>query len=36
VVSEEVGLSLEKSELLVLGRRKNITIKKDDSIIMNG
>jgi chaperonin GroEL len=36
VVTEEVVLSLEKSELLVLGRRKNITIKKDDLIIMNG
>lgn len=36
VVSEEVGLSLEKSEMTVLGRCKNITLTKDDTIIMNG
>ena len=36
VVSEEVGLTLEKSEVSVLGRCKNITITKDDTIVMNG
>ena len=36
VVSEEVGLSLEKSEMTVLGRCKNISLTKDDTIIMNG
>jgi len=36
VVSEEVGLSLEKSEMTVMGRCKNITLTKDDTIIMNG
>lgn len=36
VVSEEVGLSLEKADVSVLGRCKNITITKDDTIIMNG
>jgi len=36
VVSEEVGLTLEKSEVSVMGRCKNVTITKDDTIIMNG
>ena len=36
VVSEEVGLSLEKSEVSVMGRCKDVTITKDDTIIMNG
>lgn len=36
VVSEEVGLTLEKSEIGVMGRCKNVTITKDDCIIMNG
>lgn len=36
VVSEEVGLTLEKAEPAVLGRCKNVTITKDDTIIMNG
>jgi len=36
VVSEEVGLSLEKSEVSVLGRAKNVSITKDDTILMNG
>lgn len=36
VVSEEVGLTLEKSEMNVLGRCKNIIISKDDTIIMDG
>lgn len=36
VVSEEVGLSLDKAEVSVLGVAKNITISKDDTIIMDG
>lgn len=36
VVSEEVGLTLEKSDMSVMGRCKNITVTKDDTIIMNG
>ncbi len=36
VVSEEVGLTLEKAEVSVLGRCKNVTITKDDTILMNG
>jgi chaperonin GroEL len=36
VVSEEVGLTLEKSDVAVFGRCKNVTITKDDTIIMNG
>lgn len=36
VVSEEVGLTLEKAEPSVLGRCKNVAITKDDTIIMNG
>lgn len=36
VVSEEVGLSLEKAEVSVLGVAKNINITKDDTIIMDG
>jgi chaperonin GroEL len=36
VVSEEVGLTLEKSDVSVLGRCKNVSITKDDTIIMNG
>ena len=36
VISEEVGLTLEKSDISVFGRCKNITITKDDTIIMNG
>lgn len=36
VISEEVGLTLEKADMSVLGRCKNVTITKDDTIIMNG
>lgn len=36
VVSEELGLTLEKAEMSVLGRCKNIILTKDDTIIMNG
>jgi chaperonin GroEL len=36
VISEEVGLTLEKSDATVFGRCKNVTITKDDTIIMNG
>jgi len=36
VVSEEIGLTLEKAEISVLGRCKNVIISKDDTIIMDG
>lgn len=36
VVSEEVGLTLEKSEMSVLGRCKNVVVSKDDCVIMDG
>lgn len=36
VVSEDVGLTLEKSEATVLGLCKSVTVTKDDTIIMDG
>lgn len=36
VVSEEVGLTLETSEMSVLGRCKNVIVSKDDTVIMDG
>ena len=36
VISEDVGLTLEKSEATVLGSCKNIIVTKDDTIIMDG
>jgi chaperonin GroEL len=36
VVSEEIGLTLDKSETSVLGQSKNIIITKDDTIILDG
>ena len=36
VVSDELGVSLEKSGLDVLGQAKQITISKDDTIILDG
>jgi len=36
VVSEEIGLTLDKSEANVLGQSKNIIITKDDTIILDG
>lgn len=36
VVSEEVGLVLDKAETNVLGVAKNIYITKDDTVIMDG
>ena len=36
VVSDELGISLEKSGLDVLGQAKQITISKDDTIILDG
>jgi len=35
-ISEEVGLSLESSELSVLGTAKKVIIDKDNTIIMGG
>lgn len=36
VVSDDLGLTLEKSEASVLGRCKNVTVTKDDTIMMHG
>jgi len=36
VISEEVGLTLEKAEASMLGSCKNVIITKDDTIIMDG
>lgn len=36
VVSEEVGLFLDKAEPNVLGVSKNVIITKDDTVIMDG
>lgn len=35
-INEEIGLSLESSEISVLGSAKKIIITKDDTIIMGG
>lgn len=36
VITDDVGLTLEKSEPSVLGSAKNIMITKDDTIVMHG
>ena len=36
VVTEELGMTLDKAEVSVLGRAKNIIISKDDTVIMHG
>lgn len=36
VISEDIGLTLEKSDATVLGTCKNIIVTKDDTIIMDG
>lgn len=36
LVSEEVGMSLEKADIGVLGTAGKIIVEKDDTIIMNG
>lgn len=36
VISEDVGLTLEKAETSVLGTCKNIIVTKDDTIILDG
>lgn len=36
VISEDVGLTIEKAEPSVLGSCKSIIVNKDDTIIMNG
>jgi chaperonin GroEL len=36
VISEEIGLTLDKAEPSVLGVCKNVIITKDDTIIMDG
>ena len=36
VISEELGMKLEKTSTDMLGRAKKITISKDDTIILDG
>lgn len=36
VISEDIGLTLEKSEPVVLGSAKSVIITKDDTIILDG
>jgi len=36
VISEEVGLTLEKADSSVLGKCKELIITKDDTIILHG
>jgi chaperonin GroEL len=36
VISEDVGLSLDKVEPHMLGTAKKVTISKDDTIILDG
>lgn len=36
LISEEVGLSFENSEVTVLGECKKVIITKDDTVIMDG
>ena len=36
VISEDVGLSLDKVEPTMLGTAKKVTISKDDTIILDG
>ena len=36
VISEDIGLTLEKSEVSVLGQCKQVVVTKDDTIIMHG
>lgn len=36
VVSEDVGLSLDKIDMSVLGSAKKVSISKDDTIILDG
>ena len=36
VISEELGLKLETTDISMMGRAKKITITKDDTIILDG
>jgi len=36
VISEEVGLTIEKADASVLGTCKNLIVTKDDTVIMDG
>jgi chaperonin GroEL len=36
LISEEVGMSLDKADISVLGTAKKIIVEKDDTIIMGG
>ena len=36
VISEDLGLTLEKVDIGMMGRAKKVTISKDDTIILDG
>lgn len=36
VISEDLGLTLEKVDISMMGRAKKVTISKDDTIILDG
>ena len=36
VISEDLGLKLETTDISMMGRAKKITITKDDTIILDG
>ena len=36
MISEDVGLTLEKTDMGMLGRARKVTISKDDTIILDG
>lgn len=36
VISEDIGLTLEKADMAALGRSKKVSITKDDTILLDG
>ena len=36
VISEDLGLTLEKVDISMMGRAKKVTISKDDTIVLDG
>ena len=36
VISEDVGLSLDKADMSMLGSAKKVTISKDDTVLLGG
>ena len=36
VISEDIGLTLEKADMTALGRSKKVSITKDDTILLDG